>query len=104
MPSILEAGQPRLALGARWVVVLALAAVAHANAAPPPLSLDQALLRAEQQAPSLIARQSALAGAQVARPAAGQLPNPKLTVGVDNYPVSGPDRRSEEHTSELQSQ
>ena len=94
MPSIPDAGQPRHALGARWVVVLALAAGATANAAPPPLSLEQALLRAEQRAPSLIARQSALAGAQVARPAAGQLPNPKLTVGVDNYPVSGPDRFS----------
>lgn len=94
MPSIPDAGKSRLVLATRWAAVLALAGAATANAATPALSLEQALLLAEQRAPSLIARQLALEGAQAARPAAGQLPDSKLTVGLDNYPVSGPNRFS----------
>ncbi|KQW02899.1 hypothetical protein ASC87_00665 [Rhizobacter sp. Root1221] len=75
-------------------VAVPVAVAANSNPAPTKLSLPQALLLAEQRAPSLVARQSAFDSAQVARPAAGHLPDPKLTIGVDNYPVSGPDRFS----------
>ncbi|MGZ5131808.1 MAG: TolC family protein [Caldimonas sp.] len=58
------------------------------------LSFDEATRVAREQAPSLLAQQSALAGAQAARPAAAALPDPRLTVGVDNLPISGQDRLS----------
>ncbi|RZI91827.1 MAG: heavy metal RND transporter, partial [Rubrivivax sp.] len=59
-----------------------------------PISFEQALLLAEQHSAALTARQAAADGAQQARTAAGQLPNPKLAVGVENFPVSGPERFS----------
>ena len=58
------------------------------------LSFDEATRLARDQAPSLVAQHSALAGAQAAQPAAAALPDPRLTVGVDNLPISGPDRYS----------
>jgi outer membrane protein TolC len=58
------------------------------------LSFDQALDLAEQRAPALAAREAAIQSAQQARLTAGQLPNPKLSVGIDNFPVAGPDRFS----------
>ncbi|WOB10845.1 TolC family protein [Piscinibacter gummiphilus] len=59
-----------------------------------PLTFEQALSLAEQQAPVLKARQAATEEALHSRTAAGQLPYPKLAVGVENYPVSGMDRFS----------
>ena len=71
---------------------LALAgALSSASAA---LSYDEALALAEQQSPALQAQQSALSGAEAARPAASALPDPRLSVGIDNLPVSGMDRGS----------
>jgi cobalt-zinc-cadmium efflux system outer membrane protein len=70
----------------------ALGFVTQPHAAP--LTFQEALALAEQQAPMLKARQAAVDGAQQDRAAAGQLPDPKLAVGVENYPVSGPDRFS----------
>ncbi|MEX8519741.1 MAG: TolC family protein [Leptothrix sp. (in: b-proteobacteria)] len=58
------------------------------------LSFEAAAQLGAEQAPSLLAQQSALAGAQAAQPAAATLPDPRLTVGVDNLPVSGADRWS----------
>lgn len=59
-----------------------------------PLTLQDALALAEQRAPVLQARQAAIDGAVQGRTAAGRLPDPKLAVGVENYPVSGADRFS----------
>lgn len=59
-----------------------------------PISFEQALLLAEQRSAALTARQATADGAQQARTAAGQLPNPKLAVGIENFPVSGPERFS----------
>jgi outer membrane protein TolC len=74
---------------------LAAAALAAAPAAPAaPLGFEQALLLAEQRSAALTARQASADGARQARAAAGQLPDPKLAVGVENLPVSGPDRFS----------
>src|SRR3546814_18711207 len=55
-----------------------------------PLSFDEALERAAAQAPSLRARALEIDARRSAATAAGQLPDPKLGVGLDNFPVSGP--------------
>jgi outer membrane protein TolC len=56
------------------------------------LSLDDALRSGEAQSPRLAAQRAMLnsAGEQVGR--AGELPDPKLRLGIENLPVSGPDR------------
>lgn len=55
-----------------------------------PLRFDEALARAAAQAPSLRARGLELDARRSTATAAGQLPDPKLGVGLDNFPVSGP--------------
>lgn len=54
-----------------------------------PLSFDAALRQAAL-APSLMARTLDVESRQATRVSAGQLPDPKLGVDVDNFPVSGP--------------
>ncbi|NCT81681.1 MAG: TolC family protein [Comamonadaceae bacterium] len=76
----------RLALAA----VLAIVPTVQASS----IGFEQALQLAEQRSAALAARQATADGAQQARTAAGQLPDPKLAVGVENFPVSGPDRFS----------
>lgn len=57
-----------------------------------PLSLEQSLELAVQRSQAVVAaRAGALAATQTAR-AAGQLPDPMLSVGIENLPVTGPDR------------
>jgi cobalt-zinc-cadmium efflux system outer membrane protein len=58
------------------------------------LSFDEALALAEQRSAALAARRAAANGAEEARTAAGRLPDPKLAVGIENFPISGPDRYS----------
>lgn len=55
-----------------------------------PLRFDEALMRAEAQAPSLRAKSLETDARRSALPAAGQLPDPRLGLGIDNFPVSGP--------------
>lgn len=55
-----------------------------------PLRFEEALARAEAQAPSLRAKALEAGARRSALPAAGQLPDPKLGIGIDNFPVSGP--------------
>ncbi|WP_332310800.1 TolC family protein [Novosphingobium aquimarinum] len=55
-----------------------------------PLRFEEALARAEAQAPSLRAKALEADARRSALPAAGQLPDPKLGLGIDNFPVSGP--------------
>lgn len=55
-----------------------------------PLRFEEALARAETQAPSLRAKALEADARRSALPAAGQLPDPKLGLGIDNFPVSGP--------------
>ncbi|MBI3561419.1 MAG: TolC family protein [Gammaproteobacteria bacterium] len=55
------------------------------------LTYDEAQRLAEARASQLQARQNAVAAAQSARLSAGRLPDPKLLVGIENLPVSGPD-------------
>ena len=72
----------------------AAAALLPALAAAAPVSLEQALSLATQRSPAVRAARAGVAGAAEAARAAGQLPDPVLSVGIDNLPVTGPDRLS----------
>ena len=67
---------------------LCLSAMATAS----PLSLDQARQIALERSRQLVAQDHAVAASRDMASAAAQLPDPLLKVGVDNFPVSGPDR------------
>ncbi|QXI45407.1 TolC family protein [Pseudomonas wayambapalatensis] len=58
------------------------------------LSLDDALRLAERNAPSLQARQEQVTAARNAVLPAGELPDPRLNLGLQNLPVDGSDRWS----------
>src|SRR5438874_6403065 len=73
----------------RLFYVLLLAAVPGAACAEP-LTFDEALVRASAQAPSLQAKALEVDAHRSSAIAAGQLPDPKLGVGVENFPISGP--------------
>jgi outer membrane protein, heavy metal efflux system len=73
-----------LLAGALAAVVLSLPAVA--------LTLDQALLLAEREAPSLAAQAAGVQAARHAAEPAGELPDPKLLLGLQNLPIGGEDR------------
>lgn len=63
----------------------------HSSAAQAgPLTFDAALAAARSQAPSLRAKSLGVDSARAAREAAGALPDPKLSLGVDSFPISGP--------------
>ncbi len=70
---------------------MSLAAQACAAAA---LSFDAALQLAREQAPSLLAQRWAVDAASGALPAAAALPAARVALGLDNLPISGPDRFS----------
>jgi cobalt-zinc-cadmium efflux system outer membrane protein len=76
------------AAAALVVSVLALPSLAA------PLTLDEALRLAEDHAPSLSAQTAKLQAATSDAIPAGELPDPKLLLGVQNYPLGGPDRWS----------
>jgi outer membrane protein TolC len=56
-----------------------------------PLTLSEALQLAETDQPILRAQEAGVRAAEDAKVAAGQLPDPKLQLGVINMPVTGPD-------------
>lgn len=58
------------------------------------LSFDRALALAAERAPMLEARQASVDAALQTRISADQLPDPKLTLGIDNLPVNGSDQFS----------
>ncbi|MFZ3283824.1 TolC family protein [Pseudomonas sp.] len=58
------------------------------------LTLDEALRLAENNAPSLAAQDAKIQAASSAAIPAGELPDPKVLAGVQNYPIGGPDRWS----------
>jgi len=59
-----------------------------------PLTFDRALELARTRSQAVVAQDSAAAAARELAVAAGQLPDPTLTVGINNLPVTGPDRFS----------
>jgi outer membrane protein, heavy metal efflux system len=63
-------------------------------AAAEPLSFDAALDLATGTSPDIAVQTASVEAAQSASVAAGRLPDPKLTVGVENFPVTGEERGS----------
>lgn len=78
----------RLALGAAALC----SGLAWANPTGAALGYAEALELARQTAPALRAQQATLAGSTALEPAASALPDPRLSVGVENLPIAGPDR------------
>ena len=75
-----------------YSAAMGMVAVVPAIVSASPLSLEQALELAVQRSQAVLAaRVGAEAATQTAR-AAGQLPDPMLSVGIENLPVTGPDR------------
>ena len=60
-------------------------------AAQSPLSMEDAVLMAVERAPLLDARRAQVEAARQDSRRAGALPDPMLTVGIDNLPVTGSD-------------
>lgn len=75
----------------RFLLVLPLAlALFNAEAGAAPLTLAQALQQAVQTYPALAAQQARLDAARQAAIPAAELPDPRLAIGIDNFPISGP--------------
>jgi outer membrane protein TolC len=72
-----------------WTLCAVLAA---APALAQPLSLDEALRAGEAQSPRIAAQRFAALGAEQQVGRAGELPDPKLRLGIENLPVTGEDR------------
>jgi cobalt-zinc-cadmium efflux system outer membrane protein len=74
----------------RLLFLVPLLAALPTAALADPLTFDEALTRAAAAAPSLKARGLDADARRSAATAASRLPDPKLGVGLDNFPVSGP--------------
>lgn len=74
----------------RMLIAVPLLAAIPFPALAEPIGFDDALARAASQAPLLRARTLEVDARRSAATAAGQLPDPKLGVALDNFPVSGP--------------
>lgn len=74
----------------RLIVLAPLLAAIPGAALSEPMTFDAALLRAAREAPSLKAAAVGVDAMNSDAVAAGRLPDPTLSVGVDNFPVSGP--------------
>jgi len=59
-----------------------------------PLTFNSALEQAVNTSPTLVAQRAQIGATQSAAMPAGALPDPKLFVGIDNYPITGPMRGS----------
>lgn len=66
--------------------LLAIAPAAQAE----PLTFDRALGAALANAPGAVAARAGVDAAAASARAAGSLPDPRLAIGYDNYPISGP--------------
>ncbi len=72
-------------------LLIALAGVVLSGSAhAAPLTYAAALQMAAHTSPTLQARDLQVDSARAASRAAGALPDPKLTAGIDNFPISGP--------------
>ena len=76
------------------VAVTLLASNSVALAQPDALTFDEALKLAAERSQQLIADDAAAEAARAMAVAAAQAPDPTLMVGVDNLPVTGPDKFS----------
>jgi cobalt-zinc-cadmium efflux system outer membrane protein len=72
------------------VAMVSCALVAASAARAEPLTYTQALALARSDAPAVRASALGVAAAEASVEAAGRLPDPRLSFGVDGFPVSGP--------------
>jgi len=74
----------------KWLCPLIISGAAAASANAEPLTFDQAVTRAVRSAPAVRAADLRIRAAEAAAPAANQLPDPRLSFGLENAPISGP--------------
>ena len=74
----------------RASMMLAVAALSTGAAHAQTLTYDQALRGAVANAPGAVAARAGITAAQADSRAAGSFPDPRLSVGIENYPISGP--------------
>ena len=74
----------------RASMMLAVAALTTSAAHAQTLTYDQALRDAVANAPGAVACRAGVSAAQADARAAGSLPDPRVSIGIENYPVSGP--------------
>lgn len=77
--------------GSRMVLALLFAGISPMGHA---LTFDEALRLAQAQAPQLRASEESVAAAKSAQIASGELPDPKMALGIDNLPIEGDNRYS----------
>ncbi len=78
-----------------WMALLATLPLSFAAlGADPPLSLVEATRIAAQRSPQLEAQRALVSAAEAAAVGAGELPDPKAVIGIENLPTNGPDRWS----------
>lgn len=76
----------------RFTAVCATLALAAGPALAQPLSLDDALRAGAAQSPRLAAQRHMISSVSEQVGRAAELPDPTLRLGIENLPVSGPDR------------
>ena len=80
---------------ARWLRTLSVGATIALYSQPSPaLTFDAALKLAESEAPALIARNRAVEASAAVQETASELPDPKLSIGIENLPIEGADQFS----------
>jgi outer membrane protein TolC len=83
--------EPRRVPFAALAIVVALLIAGGASAAEPPLSYAEAVRLAIAHSAQLASQRSMTAAANEMAGPAGELPDPKLKLGIENVPTSGPD-------------
>ncbi|MDP3736324.1 MAG: TolC family protein [Hyphomonadaceae bacterium] len=76
----------------RYAWLLCCAVGLAPSAAADPLTFAEAIARASADGPSIAARKAAVETARLSIRPAGELPDPQLALGLDNFPVTGADR------------
>ncbi len=74
----------------KYPLLLLACAAMPSSALAGPLTFDAAIQKAATYAPSIKAKSLSADATRSARVAAGQLPDPKLALGIDSFPISGP--------------
>jgi len=74
----------------RWLAAFPLAAAISSPALAGPLTFAEALERAQVSAPGLQAASLTADAARASARSAGGLPDPKLGLSLENFPISGP--------------
>ena len=78
----------------RYVLAVSLTLLSFLAEGQPVLTFDQALRLAQDRSRQIAAQDYAAQSAREMAVAAGQLPDPTLTAGINNLPINGPDRSS----------